>query len=94
MELFTVFLSLPAIKHKHAKTLSCAVNALVDATPISGPASIVMKLCDSLAILLSELLTILNILLPFFFANFKAANVSAVSPDCEINIESVFFDLT
>ena len=68
---FNFFCSLPAIRHRQAKILSCAVNALVEATPISGPASMVIKKSDSLAILLSELLTILKILLPFFLANLK-----------------------
>ena len=66
---------------KQANTANCAVNAFVEATPISGPAFIGKIKSDSLAIELSITLTIEIIFftLPFTFLN--AANVSAVSPD-------------
>ena len=69
---------------------SWVVNAFVDATPISGPACVYKTSLDSLAILLSITLHIDITLAPFLFASFTAARVSAVSPDWDMAITSVF----
>ena len=69
-------------------------KALVEATPISGPAAIETTKSDSLAILLSITFTRLKTLHLFFFTNFRAARVSAVSPDCEIKITNVSLGLS
>ena len=45
------------------------------------PASVYITLSASLAIDESLLLTIASVLIPFSLASFRAANVSAVSPD-------------
>ena len=61
------------------------MNAFVEATPISGPALVNNTKSDSLA---RELVGTLQIAsearYSFSLAKFKAAKVSAVSPDCEI----------
>ena len=57
------------------------MNALVDATPISGPACIYTPQSAFLAIELPTTLTTPNVLEPIDFAFSKAAKVSAVSPD-------------
>ena len=68
-------------------------KALVEATPISGPAAIESTKSDSLAMLLSITFTRLKTL-HLFLTNFKAARVSAVSPDCEIKITKVSLGLS
>ena len=71
------------------------MNALVDATPISGPAWIGKTKSESLAIELSTTLTIPQVFTLFFLHFSRAAYVSAVSPDCETNIyKSSLFNLT
>jgi hypothetical protein len=62
------------------------VNAFVDATPISGPAWVYAPVCVSLAIEEPTTLHTPYTKAPLDFANFIAASVSAVSPDCEIAI--------
>ena len=88
------FLSLAITKHNDARTHNCAEKALVEATPISGPAAIESTKSDSLAMLLSITFTRLKTLHLFFLTNFKAARVSAVSPDCEIKITKVSLGLS
>ena len=56
------------------------VNALVEATPISGPACVYMPASVNLAIDEPTTLHIPKIVAPFSFANLIAASVSAVSP--------------
>ena len=68
------------------KVSSCVVNALVEATPISGPAKVNIFSSDNLEILLSKTLTIEIVFNPCFLASSSPAKVSRVSPDCEINI--------
>ena len=57
------------------------MNALVDATPISGPALIPIILSTFLAIVLLSTLTIPKVGYPLSCAASIAAYVSAVSPD-------------
>ena len=59
------------------------------ATATSIPASVYITLSASLAIDESLLLTIARVLIPFSLASFNDANVSAVSPDCDISITKV-----
>jgi hypothetical protein len=63
---------------------SCVVNALVEATPISGPACVYNDAWHMRGIELSTTLAMHSATAPCFFASLSAANVSAVSPDCEI----------
>ena len=64
------------------------MNALVDATPISGPARVSRLKSLSLISELSATLQIVKEPIIFskelFLTEFNAARVSAVSPDCEI----------
>ena len=61
------------------------VNALVEATPISGPAFVKIENSDSLAMVLVGTLQMVSVdKKSFSLAYFNAASVSAVSPDCEI----------
>ena len=57
------------------------MNALVDATPISGPACVNTPACVALAIDEPTTLHTPKIVAPFDYASSIAANVSAVSPD-------------
>ena len=67
-------------------------KALVEATPISGPAFVKSVKSDSRQIeLFATLHMESEIGLPVFFANFNEDKVSAVSPDCDIVIKRVFF---
>ena len=59
------------------------MKALVEATPISGPAWIGKTKSEDLAIELSITLTIEQVFTLFFLHRSRAANVSAVSPDCD-----------
>src|SRR5207244_13205935 len=73
------------------RAASCVVNALVEATPISGPARVSITSSDSRT---SELSGTLQIdsqdRYPDCFASRSAASVSAVSPDWEIVTNSEF----
>ena len=60
------------------------VKAFVEATPISGPACVYAPAFVSLAIVDPTTLQTPNTKAPFDFASLIAANVSAVSPDCEM----------
>src|SRR5690606_15068562 len=62
------------------------VNALVDATAISGPAGGYAPASVSLAIDEPTTLQSRNTKAPFSFASLIAAKVSAVSPDCGMEI--------
>ena len=77
------FPSLRAIK---VKTVIWVVNALVEATPISGPAWVYAPEWVSLEIEDPTTLQTPKTNAPFFLASFIAAKVSAVSPDWEIAI--------
>ena len=66
------------------RSASIAVNALVEATPISAPASSMMAMSDSrTSELIGTLQTVAVWANPACFAIRSAARVSAVSPDCE-----------
>ena len=71
------------------------VNALVEATPISGPARVNMTSSDSRTRELSGVLQIASDeRYPACLASRSAASVSAVSPDWEIVTNSEFFGTT
>src|SRR5471032_2152601 len=64
---------------------NCVVNALVEATPISVPACVKNASLVNRTIALEATLQTASVCLcPSACACFKAASVSAVSPDCEI----------
>jgi len=68
-----------------ASAVSWVVRALVDATPISGPARVSSTSSDSRTIELSATLQTVSVdRYPARLALRSAANVSAVSPDCEM----------
>ena len=69
--------------------VSCEVNALVDATPISGPACVSSVPAASRVIIEPTTLQMASVFEPFCLASRCAASVSAVSPDCEITTVSV-----
>ena len=74
---------------------SCVVNALVEATPISGPALVMKERLQIRIRVDSWTLQIPNTHSnPKFLARFKAARVSAVSPDWDIPIIRVLFLIT
>lgn len=58
-----------------------AVNVFVAATPISGPDWVSMYPSAILDAVLPMTFVMTSVLHPEFFASFKAARVSAVSPD-------------
>ena len=67
------------------------MKALVEATPISGPARVSITSSDSRTSELSGTLQIASCeRYPACFASRSAASVSAVSPDCETLTNSVF----
>ncbi len=66
--------------------VNCPVNALVDATPISGPACVINVPAASRVIIDPTTLQIASVFEPFNLASRCAASVSAVSPDCEITM--------
>ena len=68
----------------NASTLTCVVNAFVEATPISGPAWVYIPASVNLGIEDPTTLHIPKTVAPLFFASSRAANVSAVSPDWDI----------
>ena len=71
------------------------MKALVEATPISGPAWIGKTKSESLAIELSTTLTTEQVFTLFFLHKSRAAKVSAVSPDWDTKIYKCFlFKLT
>ena len=70
--------------------VSCDVNALVEATPISGPACVISVPAASRVIMEPTTLQMASVFEPFCLASRCAASVSAVSPDCEITTVSVF----
>ncbi len=65
------------------------VNALVDATPISGPACVISVPDASRVIAEPTTLQIASVFERLCMASCSAARVSAVSPDCEITMVSV-----
>mmetsp|Transcript_58035 Transcript_58035/g.138153 ORF Transcript_58035/g.138153 Transcript_58035/m.138153 type:complete len:265 (-) Transcript_58035:886-1680(-) len=69
-----------------ASTSTCAVKALVDATPISGPACRWIPASVSRAIVEPTVLTIPSTRQPASLAWRSAARVSAVSPDWEMTM--------
>ena len=68
-----------------ARADNCATKAFVEATPISGPAKVGSTASASRAIELSGTLTTAIVFQPLRLHRRKASNVSAVSPDWEIN---------
>ncbi len=71
----------PKVRAININMVTCAVKALVDATPISGPAWVYAPVCASRAILDPTTLQTPNIVAPLDLANLIAESVSAVSPD-------------
>ena len=69
---------------------SCDVNALVEATPISGPACVYSVPSVSRVAMLPTTLQMAMLRAPWRFASRSAASVSAVSPDCVMTMASVF----
>ena len=65
---------------RHASTVSCAVNALVLATPISGPATVSSTTSLSRAMVLSGTFSTETTCCPACCMKRSAASVSAVSP--------------
>ena len=71
------------------------MKALVEATPISGPARVRSVSSDSRTSELSGTLQIASVeRKPALRASRSAASVSAVSPDCEIETKSEFAGTT
>ncbi len=66
--------------------VTCEVKALVDATPISGPAWVYEPAWVARAMDDPTTLQIPIMVAPFDLAISMAASVSAVSPDCEMAI--------
>jgi len=64
-------------------TVSWVAIALVEATPISGPAWVGKTTSEARAIELSGMLTIEAMRWPSARACWSAASVSMVSPDCD-----------
>jgi hypothetical protein len=73
-----------------AITASWQVKALVEATPISGPAWVDRSRSTSRAIELVGTLMMPAVVTPFAFMCRSAASVSAVSPDWLTTTPSVF----
>ena len=67
---------------------SWQVKALVEATPISGPASVGARASERREMLEVGTLTTASVFAPCSLAYFSEASVSAVSPDCEMKIVS------
>jgi hypothetical protein len=78
----------PSASVKQASTASCVVKALVEATPISGPAKVISAASASRAMVLSGWLTSARVVAPCFFKKRIASSVSRVSPDCEMKSET------
>ena len=73
---------------RQASSTSWQVKALVEATPISGPASVGSTASASRAMVLSGTFTMAMVFCPAALAWRKAASVSMVSPDCEMKMAS------
>ena len=87
-------LALASFKAIKVNTVICVVKALVEATPISGPACVYAPAFVSLAIVDPTTLHTPKTKAPLDFANLIAASVSAVSPDCDIAITTSFSVIT
>ena len=70
---------------KLASEASWQVKALVEATPISGPAMVGSTMSESRAMEDSSTLTTAMMVWSLALASRNAASVSAVSPDWEMN---------
>ena len=68
---------------RHSSVVNCVVKALVEATPISGPAWVTSTASLSRAMELCGTLTMLRIGWPDRRTRRSASSVSIVSPDCE-----------
>ena len=75
------FFSFAIAKAIKIETDTCAVNAFVEATPISGPACVNVPTLTSREIDDPTTLQIPYTNAPFSLASFNAESVSAVSPD-------------
>jgi len=64
-----------------SSTVTCAVNAFVLATPISGPACVYAPSCVAREMDEPATLQTPKMIAPLLFASSMAARVSAVSPD-------------
>jgi predicted XRE-type DNA-binding protein len=71
---------------RQASVASWQVNALVEATPISGPASVGNTIWLARAIVELGTSTTESARCPWALANSSEASVSAVSPDCDTKI--------
>src|SRR5580765_6469488 len=71
------------------RAVSCAVNALVEATQISGPAWVMIVPAASRVIIEPTTLQMASVLDPLALASRWAAMVSAVSPDWVISMVRV-----
>ncbi len=71
----------PRARAKQNRTASWHIKAFVEATPISGPAKVGRVISASRCMELSGALTIASVLTFLALQAFKAASVSAVSPD-------------
>ena len=86
--MFPNFLEITIVSNKRVN--NCDVNALVEATLISGPAFIKNTSFDKRVNVLSATLHIANVFEYLSFnAFFKDEIVSAVSPDCEMLTNNV-----
>jgi hypothetical protein len=73
-----------------ARAASWVVKALVEATPISGPARVMKRRADSRTMADSGTLQMARVLvMPRLLACLRAARVSAVSPDWEMTTTRV-----
>ena len=76
-----------------ASAASWQVKALVEATPISGPARSAARCRPRARCELSATLTTAMVVWPCALASRSAASVSAVSPDCETNSATPSFGI-
>ena len=80
----------PKYTASNSNATSCVVYALVDATEISGPATVYTTASASRAIDEPTVLVTARLFAPRRFASFSAASVSLVSPDWLITMQNVF----
>ena len=80
----------PDVSAKSSSAVSCEVKALVDATPISGPACVRIVPAASRVTIEPITLQMASVGEPFILASRWPASVSAVSPDWLMQTVSVF----
>ena len=84
----------PSLSATRYISVTCEVNVLVAATPISSPARVNSTESHSRVICDPITLVIASTWAPRDLASFIAASVSIVSPDCAIAITSVCSSIT